>query len=240
MKNRKILIVLFLSIISFNLRAQENQLFFEKANTFFSLYVKDGKVDYAKIHTSPDKLDDLMSLAETAMVNKSNPQVFQAFWINVYNLTVIKGIINYYPVKSPLDISGFFDEITYSIGGKKRTLNEIENKILRSNFPDEPRFHFALVCAGLGCPPIINQAYLPSTLEKQLQKQTELSLNNPKFIRIQDNQVALSQIFEWYEGDFKRNSDSFIDFINAYRKDKIDRDSKVSFYPYDWSLNTLD
>lgn len=222
------------------MKAQEKTLFFEKANAFFDQYVKDGKVDYDDIHANPEKLDNVLDLAKKIMVNKDNPQIYQAFWINAYNLSVIKGVVDNYPIDSPLDVSGFFDEITYPIGGKKRTLNEIENKILRSNFPNEPRFHFALVCAGLGCPPIINKAYLPETLETQLQEQTVLSLNNPKFVRIKENKVGLSQIFEWYASDFKRNGRNFVEFINLYRKEKIDTNSKVFFYPYNWSLNKLD
>ncbi len=240
MKTRNLLIIIFLLTISISGTAQEVSLFFENADAFFGQYVKDGRVDYDKIHANPDKLDNVLDLANKYTVSIDNPAVYKAFWINAYNLLVIKGVVNHYPINSPLDVSGFFDKITYPIGGKNRTLNEIENKILRSNFPNEARFHFALVCAGLGCPPIINKAYLPSTLGTQLQRQTVFSLNNPKFIRIQESKVELSQIFEWYEDDFKRNGRNFVEFINAYRKEKIDTNLEVSFYPYDWSLNRIE
>ncbi|MFH4966391.1 DUF547 domain-containing protein [Gaetbulibacter sp. M235] len=151
-----------------------------------------------------------MDLAQDLRVPKENPKIYQSFWINAYNLCVIKGIVENYPVKSPLDVQGLFDKKIFIIGGEERTLDEIENKLLRGNFPKESRFHFVLVCAGLGCPPIIDRAYLPSTLEVQLQQQTKLSLNNPDFVRINGNKVLLSQIFEWCMNDFTKEGKSLV------------------------------
>ncbi|MBS9462022.1 DUF547 domain-containing protein [Flagellimonas sp. 389] len=217
--------------------AQTTDSFFEKTNMFLNTYVKDGKVAYAAIKSNAADLNELVAMAESISVSKSDANTYQAFWINVYNLAVIKGIVDNYPLKSPLDKAGFFDKIKYNIGGENITLNDIENKLLRANFPEEARFHFVLVCAGLGCPPIINKAYLPDTLDAQLQKQTELSLNNPNFIRLKGKKVGVSQIFEWYKGDFTQGGKSLVDFINRYRKEKIEDKAKVTYYPYDWTLN---
>ncbi|GGG36084.1 hypothetical protein GCM10011414_01770 [Croceivirga lutea] len=219
--------------------AQELESFFSKSNEFFQTYVSDGKVDYEKIKMNPAQLKDLINLAKNIKVDKNKPIAYQAFWVNAYNLLVINGIVEQYPVKSPLAITGFFDATKHSIGGKEISLNDIENKVLRGNFPDEARFHFVLVCAGLGCPPIINEAYVPSKLENQLQKQTELALNNPNFIRVKGKKVLLSQIFEWYKTDFVKNGSNEIDFINKFRTEKLDPSSKVSYYPYDWTLNSI-
>lgn len=240
MKAKKLLMSIFFTAVSICGLAQDRSLFFDEAEAFFGEYIKTGKVDYKGIRSNPDKLDHLLDLANNIVVTKDDSKTYQAFWINFYNLSVIKGVVDNYPIGSPLDVSGFFDKKTYLVGGKHWTLNEIENKLLRSNFPNEARFHFALVCAGLGCPPIINQAYLPETLEHQLQRQTELSLNNPQFVRIKEGQVALSQIFEWYKSDFTQNGKNFVEFINLYRKEKLDPKIEVVFYPYDWSLNKLD
>ncbi|WP_299213218.1 DUF547 domain-containing protein, partial [uncultured Dokdonia sp.] len=141
-------------------------------------------------------------------------------------------------LKKPLDIKGFFDKITYELGGVKTTLNELENILLRKVFPQEARFHFVLVCAGLGCPPIINEAYTPGKLETQLQRQTTIALNNPNFIKVKGNKVQLSQIFEWYKADFTQNGNE-IDYINTFRKEAIPTNAKVSYYPYDWTLNEV-
>ncbi len=211
--------------------------FFSKADTFFKTYIKQGRVAYSTIKQDSGALDELISMAEGISVSKSDSKEYQAFWINGYNLSVIKGIVDNYPIKSPLDKAGFFDAIKYNIGGHSITLNDIENKLLRANFPNEARFHFVLVCAGLGCPPIIDQAYLPSSLEVQLQKQTQLALNNPEFIKLNKNKVGLSQIFEWYKGDFTQGGKSLVDFVNLYRNEKLPEKAKTYFYSYDWTLN---
>ena len=237
---KKITLTVLAFILHFQLSTAQNvSEFFSKADTFFAEYVKNGRVAYKAIKDNPASLDELLNLASEISVAESDKATYQAFWINGYNLSVIKGIVANYPIKHPTDKAGFFDKTKYNIGGKSITLNAIENKLLRGNFPKEARFHFVLVCAGLGCPPIINNAYLPNTLESQLQKQTKIALNNPNFIRVKGNKVQLSQIFEWYKGDFTQDGKSQIDYINQYRKEKIDSEAKVSYYNYDWTLNEI-
>ncbi len=237
MKKNTILKTLILFFCLQVVTGQELTEFFTKSDNFFKAFVHHGKVDYKGVKANLDQLDGILDLAKGLSVSKADAKEYQAFWVNGYNLLVIKGIIDHYPVKSPLDINGFFDKTKRDIGGQQITLNDIENKQLRGNFPKEARFHFVLVCAGLGCPPIINGAYLPATLESQLQTQTELALNNPNFIKMKGKKVLLSQIFEWYKADFTQDGKSEVDFVNQYRKEKLDAKAKVAYYPYDWSLN---
>ncbi|MDT0538277.1 MULTISPECIES: DUF547 domain-containing protein [Croceitalea] len=237
MKNRTTLTLVLLFFLVELSKAQTTSDFFKETNMFFNTHIEDGKVDYKTIKENPTSLNQLISLANDISVLKEDAKIYQSFWINAYNLAVIKGIVDNYPIKSPLNKKGFFDEITYQIGGENITLNEIEHKVLRGNFPDEARFHFVLVCAGLGCPPIINKAYLPETLDHQLQTQTELALNDPNFIRVKGKKVQLSQLFEWYKADFTKDGKSQIDYVNQFRKEKIDSKAKVSYYEYDWALN---
>lgn len=237
MKNKINLMLLFFGTLFFSTQGQDTKVFFDKSDTFFSSYVKAGRVDYKAIKNNPASLNELLALAKDITIPNSDAKTYQAFWINTYNLSVIKGIVTNYPIASPLDKAGFFDKTTYDVGGKNITLNDIENKLLRGNFPKEARFHFVLVCAGLGCPPIISSAYLPSTLENQLQQQTVKALNNPNFIKVKGKKVQLSQLFEWYKGDFTQGGKSEIEFVNSYRKEKLDANSKISYYPYNWALN---
>lgn len=233
MKKLTTLLILIITTATF---AQSSDNFIKQADSFLKEYVSNGRVNYEALKKSPEKLNQLVALGEAARVSTSNPQSYQAFWINAYNIHVINGIVDNYPVKSPLDIKGFFDKTSRNVGGKSITLNDIENKLLREKFPEEARFHFVLVCAGLGCPPIINGAYTPGNLEAQLQKQTVIALNNPRFIRVKGNKVQLSQIFEWYKGDFTQKGNE-IDYINKFRKEALPEKSKVSYYTYDWTLN---
>ena len=227
---------LFLFLTVTNLSAQDLNGFFNSADSFFKTNVVNGKVKYADIKGNPEALNTILESAKGISVSESDATTYQAFWINAYNLLVIDGIVKNYPLKSPLDVVGFFDKTKHKIGGKSVTLNEIENDLLRAKFSSEARFHFVLVCAGLGCPPIINKGYRPNTLDSQLQKQTILALNNANFIKVNENKVKISQLFEWYKGDFEQKGTT-LDFINTYRKEKLPENAKLSYYPYDWSLN---
>lgn len=235
---KKIIIFIVFGFLGYNGTAQKTEVFFTKTNTFLAKHVKNGKVSYSDIKKDMEELKTLVELAKDLSVAKGNTKEYQAFWINAYNVTVIKSIVDNYPIKSPLNKAGFFDKIKHDVGGKSITLNDIENKLLRGNFPNEPRFHFVLVCAGLGCPPIISSAYMPSTLEKQLEQQTVEALNDSAFIQVNKNKVKISQIFEWYKGDFTKNG-SLVDYINKYKKEKLPAKAKVSYYTYDWTLNDL-
>jgi len=235
-------VIILLCLINFTAATSQNlNQFVEKTDAFLKENVIDGKVAYKKIKASPYQLNELVALASKIKVQKTNPNQYRAFWINAYNITVIKSVIESYPIKTPLDVSGFFDKKKHDVAGIQITLNDIENILLRLQFNNDPRFHFVLVCAGLGCPPIIKEAYLPDTIETQLDRQTKLALNNPSFIKVNNKKkkVFFSQIFEWYNSDFKAENKSLIDFVNTYRTELIPGKYKSSYYSYDWSLNEI-
>lgn len=219
---------------SFVLQAQLNA-FFTDADDFFQTNITDGLVDYENIQQNPLALERLRQQIATIDLNKVDSHVRKAFFINTYNILVIGQVIDHYPISSPLDVEGFFIEQKHLIAGKELTLNELEKDKLLATYQDA-RLHFVLVCGALDCPPIINRAYLPNTLEGQLEQQTRLALNNEGFIKIDGEEVALSQIFEWYAKDFGGNKNSAIDFINRYRSSPLSK-STVRFYNYDWTLN---
>lgn len=218
--------------------AQNLEAFFKQSDAFFKANVANGKVGYANIKKDTKALEEVLKIAEGIKVSKSDANNYQAFWINAYNLSVIKGIIDHYPTKSPLNHKGFFDGTKHSLGGKKITLNDIEHKLLRAQFKDA-RFHFVLVCGAIGCPPLINKAYLPNTLDAQLEKQTKLALNGNYFIKvnIKKKRIQGSEILKWYKEDFTMNGTTEIDFINKYRTEKVPAKSKLSYFPYNWNVN---
>lgn len=236
---KHIIIVFTMSLLSVTSFAQNTNDFFSKADAFFKAYVVNGKVNYSKIHNEPQNLDEVLKIAEGISVSKTDASVYQAFWINAYNLSVVKGIIDNYPLNSPLDKKGFFDKTTYALGGKNTTLNNIEHKLLREVFNDA-RFHFVLVCGAIGCPPLISKAYLPKTVDSQMTKQTKIALNGSFLkVNVKKKRVEASQIMEWYKGDFTMDGKNEIDFINLYRTDKISTDFKLSYFPYNWKTNAL-
>ena len=236
MKKTTITIILFTLLIS-NGFSQDIRLFFDKTDSFLKTYVSNGLVGYSKIHSNPEALLELLKMAEQISVMKDDAENYQAFWINAYNLGVIKGLIDNYPTYSPLDIKGFFDKTKYSFSDTKITLNDIEHKLLRAQFNDA-RFHFVLVCGAIGCPPLTNKAYLPETLNEQLEEQTKLALNG-NFLQVDSckKRIKASQIMEWYKEDFTMHGITEIDFINKYRTQKIEGNYKLSYFPYDWRIN---
>jgi hypothetical protein len=234
MKN--LLLILSLVFVSCASEANDMDSFFKKSDVFFKKYVANSKVDYAAVKSNSSDLETLLNLTENANLNGLTDNETKAFWINAYNLHVIKGVVAKYPVKSPLDVPGFFDKIQYTVAGNKITLNDIENKKIREKYNDA-RIHFVLVCGANSCPPIIEGAYFPETLEKQLNEQTKLALNNPNFIKVSKGKVSVSQIFEWYKKDFITKKSNEIDFINKFRTTKISSNSKLGYYTYDWTLN---
>ena len=241
MFNMKFRILAFL-LVTFSLTSisQKSQLdlFFQKTDIFMSMNVNNGKVDYAGLKDNTASLNELIELlkkTEAKDVTEKNYQ--KAYLINAYNLFVIQGVVKNYPVSSPMQIPGFFKGIKYELGDfGKVTLNELENKLIRKVYND-PRVHFVLVCGGLGCPPIIDEAYLPSKLETQLEIQTKKALNDDSFIRVKENEVLLSEIFKWYPDDFRNKGQDEVNYINKFRTEKIPDKSKIGYYPYDWSLN---
>lgn len=237
MKNLIIAITAFLTLTATTTRAQSLDEFFTKTDAFLSIYVSQGKVDYKGIKGNISSLDELLQLAKEASVSTSRPKEYQAFWINAYNLSVIKGIIDNYGIKSPLDKKGFFDKTKYDLAGTPITLNDIEHKNLRPKFKDA-RFHFVLVCGANGCPPLIAKAYTPSNLENLLEQQTIKALNDSSFIRVSGKKVAFSEIFKWYKEDFVTKGSNEIDYLNKYRKEKVPENAKVTYYSYDWRINS--
>lgn len=217
--------------------SQDTNSFFTKADLFFKENVSNNKVAYSKIYSNQEPLNKLLEIAANISVSKDDTYVYQAFWINAYNLSVIKGIIDNYPTKSPLDNNGFFDKTTYSLAGKQITLNDIEHKLLRAQFKDA-RFHFVLVCGAIGCPPLISEAYFPNNLDAQMERQTKIALNG-SFLKVntKKKRVEGSEILKWYKEDFTMNGETEIEFINKYRTDKIPNNFKLTYFSYNWNLN---
>lgn len=231
----KILSILLVISFSCTAAALDQEKFYNAADSFLKTHVKNGLVDYDAISKNTAGLDSLIEMIETAQVNSAHKKDYQSFYINAYNFYVIKGIVDDM-LSSPLDKKGFFDTIKRKVAGEQITLNDIENKKLRAQFKDA-RFHFVLVCGALGCPPLINKAYRPELLEKQLETQTAKAINNNQFIQVKKNKVAVSQIFEWYQEDFTTNGQRILDYISKYRSEPLPEKAKLSFYTYNWNVN---
>lgn len=204
-----------------------------------------GHVSYMGFLDDAAKLDAYLALLSDCPPSKEwTREERLAYWINAYNAFTVKLIIDHYPVKSIKDIgpklaipkvNSVWDVKFIRIGGEEMSLNHIEHSILRKEF-DEPRIHFAIVCASFSCPRLLNEAFIPQKLEHQLETQTAEFINDPAHNIVTPDKVQLSAIFNWFKGDFTKNG-TLLDFIRRYSKVKVNDRAKVSHLDYDWSLN---
>lgn len=121
---------------------------------------KQFKKDYKKLRDYIEKLS--LIRADNNFMARSKSEKL-AYWINAYNALTIDLILRHYPVKSIKDINNPWKQRLWTLGGTPIDLDEIEHQILRKM--NEPRIHFAIVCASVSCPKLQNQAYTASNIE---------------------------------------------------------------------------
>ena len=182
-----------------------------------------------------------------------------AFWINAYNANTLKLVVDNYPTSSIKKLVPFapfglklFIPVANSpfaldfvrVGGKKMSLDNIEHDVLRKRF-QEPRIHFALVCAALSCPPLRREAYVGSRLDAQLDDQGRRFLHDPAKNQVPGapGEARLSKIFDWFGGDFGADRGALQAYLARYFSGDVQArlasgDYVLSFLPYDWSLNS--
>ena len=227
---------------------------FSDWDSLIQRYVSPKKVDGILIHAvnyKDLKKDSEFSnlVSRLGSVNLDSLQTRDEklmFWINTYNILAVKMVVDHYPIKSIKDIGGFFSPVwkkpAGNVAGKKRTLDEIEHKILRKL--DEPRIHVAIVCASVSCPDLRLEAFKLETLDKQLNNQVVKFLkSSEKGMKIDKNgkNVYLSSIFKWFEDDFESRG-GILKFISKYvspaaKKELTRSDIKILYLDYNWDLN---
>lgn len=184
-------------------------------------------------------LEELRSVRADEIGKWSRPRQM-AFWINAYNALTVELILKHYPLKSIRDIKKPWDQTVLRLGKRGYSLNDIEHKILRKDFPD-PRVHVAVVCASVGCPPLQRYAFTGAGLEEQLDQAARAFVRDPVRNKINPEKGAIrvSEIFKWYKGDFEA-SGGVAGFVAKYApKEKAAeiRKARVKYFKYDWSLN---
>ena len=169
-----------------------------------------------------------------------------AFWANLYNGLTLARVLDAYPISSILDIKrwpwsfGPWDETLLTVQGQALSLNAIEHRILRPLF-QEPRVHFALNCASLGCPNLAPRPYDAKTLEAALQAGLEAYLAHPRGLSLEAGKLTLSSIFDWYRSDFPEHRDAFLAALAAAAPQALRAPLQAVegpfAYRYDWALN---
>ncbi|MFZ6013277.1 MAG: DUF547 domain-containing protein [Bacteroidota bacterium] len=231
-------ILTLLVLLSWKTSAGKVDGFFQQADAFFKRYVNSGAVAYQAVKKNAVEIEALYQRVGSMDLSTATDGEKKAFLINAYNIIVIYQVSKYYPLKSPLDQSGFFDKVKHTVAGVLMTLNTLEIKELLQTYKDA-RIHFALACAAKSCPPLASFAYTPEKVDQQLNERATAAVNNGEWLKTYPNQkrVELSKIFEWYKADFTSAGKTQIDWINQFRKEKIPASFSVSYYEYNWALN---
>ena len=246
---KDLLLILFIMVIYIEVALSEG---FDHSHSSYAIvlntYVKDGLVNYASLKSNPKQLDlylsQLSSVTEGDFKQWTRDQQL-AYLINLYNAQILRLIIDHYPIESIKDIRDPWDQNIVSLFGNKITLNALEHGIIRKNY-DEPRVHFALVCAAMGCPKLPEQPFIASKLSMQLDEQGKnfLADSDKNSVDFKSQTIYLSQIFQWFQEDFVKNTGSVVAFIKPYLSPQVSRklyeeDFKIIYTNYDWSLNEI-
>lgn len=213
--------------------------------------MRDGirRVDYAAARASGRTeldayVEGLVAIDPRALTR--NEQL--AFWINLYNAETVRVVLDHYPVASIQDIdlqgSGLFggpwDAPRIALGDEKLSLNNIEHNILRPLWQD-PRIHYAVNCASLGCPDLSAMPYTSGTVDALLDTQARTFVNHPRGVDVSDNRLRLSTVYQWYRYDFGQSDSEIIAhvsrFATAELQGALEAFDDIDTYDYDWRLN---
>ncbi len=170
----------------------------------------------------------------------------QAYWINLYNALTVDVVLQYYPVKSIRDIeggllgSGPWKKQLIEVAGQPLTLNDIEHRILRPIWRD-PRTHYAVNCASLGCPNLAARAYTAADIESLLDEAARAYINHPRGVAFENGRLTLSSIYNWFDVDFGESDVAVLEHLAKYAAPDLagrlaGYDGRIK-YDYDWRLN---
>jgi hypothetical protein len=193
-----------------------------------------------------------LSEVSTETFNKWSKPEQLAFLINAYNAWTVELILTKYPKLDSIKELGSLFRSPWKkefilLLDETRSLDNIEQVLIRGNFK-EPRIHFAVNCASIGCPALRAEAYQSDVLEMQLTEATNLFLSDSSRNRLKGDELQLSKIFKWYQDDFEQQQ-TLAQFLVKYAKALnlteeqkqavINGDIDIEYLDYDWSLNSI-
>ncbi|MEM9028639.1 MAG: DUF547 domain-containing protein [Pseudomonadota bacterium] len=182
-----------------------------------------------------------------------------AYWANLYNAKTIDVVLDAYPVDSIRKISinegvlGFFKKAAglagpwkakvVTVNGTKLSLDNVEHDIMRKVFQD-PRVHYAVNCASVGCPNLRLNAFTSANLETELEAGARAYVNHPRGFRVNDDgTVVASSIYSWFQVDFGGTPAAVLEHARKYAsaelKAKLDGKTQIASFEYDWALNDV-
>ena len=178
-----------------------------------------------------------------------------AYWANLYNAATLKIVIDRYPVASIRDIksdTSFFDVKGFigpwrtkiaTVEGRQVSLDDIEHGAMRPTFKD-PRVHYAVNCASIGCPNLVPRAWRAETLDKDLDAAARAFVNHPRGAQVRpDGTLRVSSIYKWYKEDFGGTDAGVIDHVRRHAGPDLSAKLRDGIRglddAYDWALNQV-
>jgi len=199
--------------------------------------------------TQADKalLKQYIATLEATRVSALSRDAQMAFWINLYNAKTIDIVLDHYPVKSIRDISlgglftiGPWKQKNMTVEGRSLSLDDVEHGILRKQWKD-PRIHYAVNCASIGCPNLASTPFTATTLEAMLDEGARSYVNHPRGVTVKNGKLTISRIWQWYREDFGRTDGEIISHLATYASPALRRQLQdirdIDGYDYDWNLN---
>ncbi len=221
---------------------------------------KSTMVDYAAFQAKRDQLKqylDALSTVRQSEFDGWSKDDQLAFLINAYNAWTVELILTAWPeLESIRDLGSLFtspwEKAFIPLLGQEVSLDDIEHGLIRgSDRYEDPRIHFAVNCASIGCPALRAEAFTGAMLDAQLREQTEGFLSDSTRNRLHGGALELSSIFKWYRDDFEKGWHGYesleqfvLDYaeslqLTASAKAKLAEEKMpIDFLKYDWNLNT--
>jgi Protein of unknown function, DUF547 len=210
-----------------------------------------NRVDYAAL-AGPEAaaLDRVVARLAAVQIGGYSRDEQLTYWINLYNAVTLQVVARHYPVASIRDIDispGWFADGPWgaevvSVEGEALTLNDIEHRILRPIWGD-PRIHYAVNCASLGCPNLAPEAYSAARAEAMLDRAAVDFINHPRGVDRTGGRLVVSKIYDWFLEDFGGTTEALLAHLAGFAAPELAADlrarEKIDGTAYDWSLNDL-
>jgi len=224
---------------------------------FLGIYARPGadrvvRLPYGAIAPADRAaLATYMSMLQAVPVSALSRAEQLAYWINLYNALTVQVVVDRYPVKSIRDISlggslaatfagGPWDAKLVRIEGEAVSLNDVEHRILRPIWRD-PRIHYAVNCASLGCPPLRSVAFTAANTGALMDEAARAFVNGQHGVRRRGGDIFVSSIYKWFRSDFGTDDRAVLDHIARFAEPELAQAlreaRRIAGDYYDWALN---
>jgi hypothetical protein len=223
-------------------------------DAFLATYLSLGPIGvnrlaYAAV-TNKDKaaLDAYIKELAATPVSRLSKEEQLPYWINLYNALTVQVVLDHFPVASITDIDispglfsfGPWDKKLLRIEGREVSLNDIEHRILRPIWKD-PRLHYAVNCASLGCPNLREKAFTRENTEEMLDLGAWEYVNHPRGVAVKKGKLVVSSIYHWFKEDFGGTGQGVVDHLRRHAspqwQDRLEKFDGYDDHHYDWTIN---